>query len=306
MHIFFAHPGCTTLSNSNWRESLLTQMPAYTSCCKGTFLFAFQLVQALTLWQSEPFQDHVGLWLQHHPGALSVSNQPVDAYCPRPGTPWGRNSGLSDKEGRCRVPASFPWRERSLSWTWSEWLQRQHRQSARLSARVPLASQVQWFLKVFKGWTPGVSSLSLLSGAPLYRVSDTRVFWHLSLLLNISGHGPVKNQQWLKQKPCLQSEAFQFSRWGLGEGTEVTADPWRGTVDINSPYSKVVMLVGTWPSRSLQELHPNAWSHGLDCCFQNQCSCEVSGQSSAMQGTKASLMRALPCICQASPSHCIL
>ena len=192
------------------------------------------------------------------------------------------------------------------SWTWSEWLQRQHRQSARLSARVPLASQVQWFLKVFKGWTPGVSSLSLLSGAPPCRVSDTRVFWHLSLLLNISGHGPVKNQQWLKQKPCLQSEAFQFSRWGLGEGTEVTADPWHGTVDINSPYSKVVMLVGTWPSRSLQELHPNAWSHGLDCCFQNQCSCEVSGQSSAMQGTKASLMRSLPCICQASPSHCIL
>lgn len=61
---------------------------------------------------------------------------------------------------------------------------------------------------------------------------------------------------------------------GVRDSTEVTASAWHGIPGVCGLYSKVVIRKATWPSRSIQELGPEAWSSELDCCCPGQCSCE--------------------------------
>ena len=109
----FCASGAPTLNNSSWRISSSTQKPAFTLCSRGTFLLAFQLVWDLILCQIEPYQNDMGLWLEHHTASLSVSNQPVDAYYVRAWAPWG-------KTWRATARCSLPWWKWSSPWTWSD------------------------------------------------------------------------------------------------------------------------------------------------------------------------------------------
>lgn len=189
----------------------------------------------------------MGLWLEHHTASLSVSNQPLDVYYIRAWAPWG-------KTWRVTARCSLPWWKWSSPWTWSD-----ATEAVQAECKTP-------------GWVASESLQGLDALTfPLLASQDGShsLLPSVHLKPNTSSHRPVRtsSDQSTTMSPIL---ARSWGAWGTG----VTAGPWHGIPGVCGLYSKVVMPEATWPSRCIQELGPDAWSSGLDCCCQGQCSCQ--------------------------------